>query len=198
MSAELLTPDQALTRLQRGNARFVAGWPDHPDQSARRRREVADQGQQPFAAILTCADSRVPPEIVFDAGLGNLFVVRVAGNVLDDIVLGSLEYAVAHLHVPLIMVLGHDLCGAVTAAANGGDDAHSHIDAIVQALQPAVKLARTADGNVDVSQAIEVNIRLVVERLLNEPGWREPLNAGKLTIAGARYHLVSGEVTWLA
>jgi carbonic anhydrase len=195
MPDEQLTPDQALARLERGNARFVAGWPNHPDQSARRRREVAMR-QPPFAAILTCADSRVPPEIIFDEGLGNLFVVRVAGNVLDDIVLGSLEYAVEHLHVPLIVVLGHDRCGAVTAAADGGDT-HSHIDAIVKALQPAIHLARAAGGDV-VSQAIDANVQLVVNQLsVSEPILREHLNTGQLKVAGARYQLESGMVTRL-
>ena len=111
-----LTPDQALTQLLRGNERFVAGWPDHPNQSARRRREVSDSGQQPFAIILSCSDSRVPPEIIFDQGLGDLFVIRVAGNIIDDAILGTIEYAVEHVHAPLVMVLGHDKCGAVTAA----------------------------------------------------------------------------------
>jgi carbonic anhydrase len=192
-----LSPELALARLQRGNARFVAGWPDHPDQSARRRQEVAG-GQRPYAAILTCADSRVPPEIIFDTGLGNLFVIRVAGNVLDDIVIGSLEYAVEHLRVPLIVVLGHDTCGAVTAAVNGGgDDAHSHIDAIVRALQPAVNLARTQGGDL-VSQAIDANIDLVVNQLkVSEPILREHLNTNRLQIIGARYHLESGTVDLL-
>ncbi len=191
-----LSPELALARLQRGNARFVAGWPDHPDQSARRRRELAG-GQQPYAAILTCADSRVPPEIVFDAGLGNLFVIRVAGNVLDDIVIGSLEYAVEHLHVPLIVVLGHDACGAVTAAVNGGGDAPSHIDAIVRTLQPAVNLARTQGGDL-ISQTIDANIDLVVNQLkVSEPILREHLNTNRLQIIGARYHLESGAITLL-
>ena len=196
MPDERLSPDQALARLGRGNARFVAGWPNHPDQSARRRREIAGQKQQPFAAVLACADSRVPPEIIFDEGLGNLFVVRVAGNLLDDIVLGSLEYAVEHLHVPLIVVLGHDLCGAVTAAAKGGDT-HAHIDAIVKALQPAIQLAQTAGGDI-ISQAIDANIQLVVNQLsVSEPILREHLNTGQLKVAGARYHLESGTVTLL-
>ncbi len=191
-----LSPELALARLQRGNARFVAGWPDHPDQSARRRREVAGS-QHPYAAILTCADSRVPPEIIFDAGLGNLFVIRVAGNVLDDIVIGSLEYAVEHLRVSLIVVLGHDACGAITAAVNGGDDAHSHIGAIVRALQPAVNLARTQGGDL-VSQAIDANIDLMVNQLkVSEPILREHLNTNRLQIIGARYHLESGTVTLL-
>src|SRR5512139_387673 len=129
-----LTPDQALTHLLRGNERFIAGWPDHPNQSARRRREVSDAGQQPYAIILSCADSRVPPEIIFDQGLGDVFVIRVAGNVLDDVILGTIEYAVEHMHTPLVMVLGHDKCGAVTAAVEHVPT-HSHVEAVLEALQ---------------------------------------------------------------
>lgn len=197
MPDQVLTPDQALTRLQRGNARFVAGWPDHPDQSARRRREVAVEGQRPYAAILACADSRVPPEIIFDEGLGNLFVVRVAGNVLDDMIIGSLEYAVEHLMVSLIVVMGHDACGAVTAAVGQAAATHSHIDAIVQALQPAATAAKAHGGDM-VSHAIDANVRLTVNQLkTSEPLLRQRFNDGRLKIVGARYRLESGEVHFL-
>jgi hypothetical protein len=116
--APTVSPEAALTRLVEGNKRFVAGSTTHPDQTAERRTETA-KGQHPFAIILTCADSRLSPEILFDEGIGDLFVVRNAGNLLDDHVLGSIEYAVEHLHATLIVVLGHTKCGAVSAAVAG-------------------------------------------------------------------------------
>jgi len=113
------SPDHraALAALVEGNRRFAAGVAEHPRQDARRREEVLARGQYPFAAIVGCADSRVPPEIVFDQGLGDLFVLRTAGNIVDDLGVACLEYAAAHLGVPLIVVMGHSRCGAVTAAA---------------------------------------------------------------------------------
>ena len=192
-----LTPKQALTQLQRGNERFVAGWPDHPNQSARRRREVSDSGQQPFAIILSCADSRVPPEIIFDQGLGDLFVIRVAGNVLDDIILGTIEYAVEHMHVPVIMVLGHDKCGAVTAAVQGVE-VRNHIQSLAEALRPAVESARTQEGDL-ISNAIDVNVQQAVLTLrASEPVLLGACAAGQLRIVGARYNLDTGEVKIIA
>lgn len=112
----MANPEKGLAALVEGNRRYQAQRLTHPHQNAARRAALA-AGQHPFAAVLSCADSRVPPEIVFDQGLGDLFVVRVAGNITDDVVLGSLEYAVEHLHVPLVVVLGHYKCGAVTVPA---------------------------------------------------------------------------------
>jgi carbonic anhydrase len=192
-----LTPDQALTQLQCGNERFVAGWPDHPNQSARRRREVSDSGQQPFAIILSCADSRVPPEIIFDQGLGDLFVIRVAGNVLDDIILGTIEYAVEHMHTPLIMVLGHDKCGAVTAAVQGVE-VRNHIQSLAEALRPAVESARTQEGDL-ISNTIDVNVQQAVMALhTSEPVLAQTRAAGHIQIVGARYNLDTGEVKIIA
>jgi carbonic anhydrase len=135
-----LTGDQALQELMNGNKRYVAAELAHPNQTAARRAEVA-KGQDPFAIIVGCSDSRVPPEIIFDQGLGDLFVTRVAGNIVDDVVLGSIEYAAEHLGVPLIVVLGHKRCGAVEAAAKGGD-APVHIRSLVEAIKPAIKKAK--------------------------------------------------------
>ena len=188
-----LTSDQALTQLLRGNERFVAGWPDHPNQSARRRREVTEAGQHPFAVILSCSDSRVPPEIIFDQGLGDLFVIRVAGNVLDDIVLGTIEYAVEHLHAPLIMVLGHDQCGAVTAAVQGVE-VRNHIQSLAEALRPAVAIARAQEGDV-ISNAIDANVHQAVTTLqASEPVLAHAVAEGQLKVAGARYNLDTGKV----
>jgi carbonic anhydrase len=192
-----LTPDQALTLLLRGNERFVAGWPDHPNQSARRRREVSDSEQQPFAIILSCSDSRVPPEIIFDQGLGDLFVIRVAGNIIDDAILGTIEYAVEHLHTPLVMVLGHDKCGAVTAAVQ--DVAlPNHIQSLAKALWPAIEAARTQSGDL-ISNAIDANVQRAVTALrASEPVLAQARAARHIQIVGARYNLDTGKVKIIA
>src|SRR5207247_2291014 len=132
--------DQAMKMLQDGNARFVSGKLEHPNESPERRTEVA-KGQHQFAVILACADSRVGPEVIFDAGLGDLFVTRVAGNVVDDAMLGSIEYAVEHLGAPLIVVCGHQRCGAVQATVEtvaSGAPAPGHLGALIDPIKPAV------------------------------------------------------------
>ena len=192
---EHLTPDQALDKLMKGNQRFVNGWPDRPNQSAYRRREITG-GQQPFAVILGCADSRVPPEVIFDQGLGDLFVVRVAGNVVDDAILGSIEYAVEHLQSPLVVIVGHDSCGAVTAAVKGSA-ADDHISSLVKALLPAVEVARVHGGDV-ISNAIDANVHIAVTQLKSsEPILAKRVRDNQLKIVGARYHLGSGVVDLL-
>lgn len=139
-SASGPTPDAALRLLLEGNQRFIQGTVRHPHQTAERRKETS-AGQAPFAVVLTCADSRLSPEIVFDQGLGDLFVVRNAGNLLSDHVIGSIEYAVEHLHAPLIVVMGHTRCGAVAAAVAGGE-AGGHVQSIVDSLAFVVAAAR--------------------------------------------------------
>jgi carbonic anhydrase len=125
-----ITGDQALQKLTEGNARFISCNVTHPGQSKERLQELVS-GQHPFAVVVGCSDSRVPPEIIFDQGLGDIFVVRTAGKVLDNAVLGSIEYAVEHLSVPLVVVLGHDSCGAVKAAVEGGT-VPDHLDRLVK------------------------------------------------------------------
>lgn len=187
--------DQALERLRHGNQRYVRARPDHPDQSSGRRAEVA-QGQHPFAVILGCSDSRVPPEIVFDQGLGDLFVIRTAGNVFQDVALGSIEYAILHLHTPLLLVLGHQRCGAVTAAVQGGENA-GHIDALVRLIEPAVRATEQEPGS-HIENAVAANAMRVAQALIQES---EPIQraheAGKLTVASAVYSLDTGEVRFL-
>lgn len=179
-------------RLMAGNRRFVAGQPAHPDQTPARRSELA-AGQRPFAAILGCADSRVPPEILFDQGLGHLFVVRVAGNIGDDAVLGSLEFAVESFGVGLIVVLGHTRCGAVQAAVEGGAY-EGAIARVVEAILPAVKLARSQPGP-PVDNAVRANAVRMVERLRSaEPVLAAAVNHGRLQIRGAIYDLATGIV----
>ncbi len=187
--------EEALRALREGNRRFAAGRAVHPHQDAARREEILP-GQRPFAVILACSDSRVPPEVIFDQGLGDLFVVRTAGHVVDDVALGSIEYAVEHLGVPLVVVLGHTRCGAVTAALHS-DEAPGHIAAVVQAILPAVQEARSLPGD-PLANAIGAHIRRVVAHLrAASPILAEREHAGTLRIVGARYHLENGEVEWM-
>jgi len=182
--------EQALQSLVAGNMRYVGTKLAHPNQSAERRLEVA-KGQRPFAAILGCSDSRVPPELIFDQGLGDLFVVRVAGNVVDDVVLGSLEYAVAHLGVSLIMVLGHERCGAVEAALKGGE-APGHVRSVVAAIAPAVEKVKGQPGD-PLNNAVSANVEMVVAQLRSsQPVLSVIVGVGKLRVVGARYDLDSG------
>lgn len=154
-------------------------------------------GQHPHAEILSCSDSRVPPEIVFDQGLGDLFIVRVAGNVASDTELGSLEYGAEHLHVPLIVVLGHESCGAVTAAVQGGPP-EGHIVSLVDLINPAVEKTRGMPGD-PVSNAVRMNVELVVKRLrTSTPILSELVAHGKIKIVGAIYSIETGAVTWLS
>ncbi|NYT03036.1 MAG: carbonic anhydrase [Methanosarcinales archaeon] len=186
-----MTAEEALSLLVEGNARFVEGGAEHPNQSAERVAEVT-AGQHPFAGVVGCSDSRVPPEIIFDQGIGDLFVIRTAGQVMDDATLGSIEYAVEHLHVPLIVVLGHDSCGAVTAAVEGGE-AEGHLVSIVEGIAPAVEAA----GNESdvLNSAIDANIDMVVENLKSsQPILAQAASEGQVQIMGARYHLDTGMV----
>ena len=189
--------DGAWEVLQAGNSRYVSGRLLHPDQSVQRRAELA-AGQHPRAVVLACSDSRVPPEIVFDTGLGDLFVVRVAGNTDVPAAVGSIEYAVEHLHVPLIVVLGHQSCGAVEAAVKAdksGERAPGELDAILAPIAPAVKVAKGQPGDIN-ENAMQDNVALVVERLrTSEPILAEAVRSGKLKIMGCRYDLESGKVS---
>jgi carbonic anhydrase len=189
---EYMGADEALGRLLEGNQRFVESTLIHPDQGAARRNLLAG-GQSPFAIILCCSDSRVPPELVFDQGLGDLFVVRVAGNVADEIGLASLEYAAEHLGVRLVMVLGHERCGAVTAAVKGGE-LPGHLPALMAALQPAVAGNRDLHGD-QVEGVMRANIELTALQLRESgPVLSERVKAGELKVVGARYDLDTGVV----
>lgn len=190
--AAAVDPGKALAALIEGNRRYQTVHLKHPHESARRRVEVA-AGQHPIAAVLSCSDSRVPPEIVFDQGLGDLFVVRVAGNIIDDVVLGSLEYAVEHLGVPLIVVMGHHKCGAIQAAVQGGTT-HDHVDSLLAALKPRVDAVRPEGGDV-VAHAVVANVRAVTAQLgASEPVLHPAIAGHKLRVIGAVYDLDSGKV----
>jgi carbonic anhydrase len=184
--------DEALAKLVEGNKRFVEMKLAHPEQDAARRTELS-QGQQPFAVILGCSDSRVPPEVIFDQGLGDLFVVRVAGNVADDIGIASLEYAVEHLGSRLIVVLGHERCGAVTAAVAGGE-VPGHLPVLMGALKPAVDKGKASGGEA-VEAAMVANVELTAEHLReSRPILAELVEKGEVKIVGARYDLDTGAV----
>ena len=195
--ATSLTADEALQKLMDGNRRHASGSAMHPNQSSARRQEAL-HGQRPFAAVLGCADSRVSPEILFDQGIGDLFAVRVAGNVADDFVLGSLEYAVEHLGVPLIVVLGHQSCGAVTAALQEGSAASGHIARLVMAIRPAVDQVRWQPGDL-LANAIDANTKRAAYQVASSaPVLSGAVQAGRLKVVAARYDIDSGLVTLLA
>ena len=194
-SKDKVTADSALAELSAGNAHHVAHRYQHPHETANRQRELVSV-QYPHAEILSCSDSRVPPELIFDQGLGDLFVVRVAGNVVSDTELGSLEYGAEHLHVPLLVVLGHQHCGAVTAAVEGGG-AEGHIGALINLLRPAVEKTRGLPGD-PVENAVKANVEMVVKQLrTSAPVLAELVAQGKLKVVGAIYSLDTGKVTWL-
>ena len=191
------TPDAALARLVAGNKRFVNGRARDPRRGSVRRVQVA-QGQKPFAAILTCADSRVPPELVFDQGFGDLFVVRIAGNTAaDPIIVGSLEYGVEVLGCVLVFVLGHSDCGAVKSAidvATTGATLPGDIGAVVAPILPAVEAVKDTPKPKLLEAATEQNIHDTVGVLTAVPLLAEPIAAGNLAVAGGEYELESGVV----
>jgi carbonic anhydrase len=194
-SDQALDPDVALQKLLAGNQRFVQHQPQYPDQTATRLKEVA-QAQHPFATILSCADSRVPAEIVFDQGIGDIFDIRIAGNIATHEAIGSIEYAVALLNSPLLMVLGHERCGAVTAAVQG-EALPGEIGSFVKAIQPAVKRVKGQSGDM-VENAVVANVQYQIEQLQRSSLVTERVQSGKLKLVGARYDLDTGKVTIVA
>jgi carbonic anhydrase len=187
-----LSPDAALQKLIQGNQRFVEHKPQYPDQSAVRLQEVA-QAQHPFATILSCADSRVPAEIVFDQGIGDIFDVRVAGNVAIPGAVGSVEYAVILLNTPLLMVLGHERCGAVTATVLK-ESLFGDLGSFVKAIKPAVKRVKNQSGDA-VENAVVANVQYQIEQLKRSQLLTKQIQSGKLKIVGGRYDLDTGKVT---
>jgi carbonic anhydrase len=184
-----------MQELHAGNVRYAGGWPTQPRQTRDRRLEIAS-AQHPFAAVLGCSDSRVPPEIVFDQGLGDLFVVRTAGHVVDHMVLASLEYAVEHLKVPLIVVLGHTRCGAVEAAIEGGEHP-GHLHDLVEAIRPAVEAAEDERAHL-LDRAVRENvIRVVAELEASRPVLAYLVQEETLSIVGAVYTLETGRVEFV-
>jgi carbonic anhydrase len=193
--------DEAMRILKAGNARYVAGTPQHPHQDRTRRALTTAQGQHPLATVLTCSDSRVPPEIIFDQGIGDIFVVRVAGNVAATDEIGSMEYAVDVRAVPLVVVLGHTHCGAIGAVLNNVK-LPPNIAKLVTPIKPAVDKAREAnpDAAKDVllKAAITDNVWQAMEDTLRQsPIIREKVKGNQVQVVGAIYDLDSGQVQWL-
>jgi len=192
--------EEALQKLLKGNLRFIANKGEACRRSTARLRRKLASGQTPSAIILSCSDSRVPPELIFDQSLGEIFVVRVAGNVPDPVVLGSIEYAAEHFGASLLMVLGHKRCGAVIAAVKAqSGKAEGNLEAILQALAPAVDKARRDAKGKETSEVIEAavnnNITLAAQALYkNSPVLRTLVRKKKLTVVGAKYDLDDGTV----
>jgi carbonic anhydrase len=191
-----VSPEEAISKLKEGNDRFASGKLQHPRQTTERRRELPSD-QYPFAIVISCSDSRVPSEIVFDQGLGDLFICRVAGHVINNEIFGSVEYAVEYLGVRLILVLGHEHCGAVqaareTVAAKG--KALGHIESLVAAMKPAVD----ATANDDLEATVKANIRHVVNALRSStPVLKGKVDSGEVQVIGGYYNLDTGSVSFL-
>jgi carbonic anhydrase len=201
MQTGKLSSSEALNLLKEGNARYVAGNEQRPNRDRQRRGLTALQGQQPFAAVLACSDSRVPVELLFDRGIGDLFVVRVAGNVADKTQVGSIEYAVEHLGTPLVAVLGHTRCGAVSAVARG-EEVSGNVAALGELIASAVAKARAdypgAIGDLLVYEAVKANVWIAVEKCLKSSAtMRREVKSGALAVVGAIYDIDSGQVDWM-
>ncbi|MFK0244089.1 carbonic anhydrase [Amycolatopsis azurea] len=194
INASELTPSEAFDLLLTGNRRFIAGTPEHPNQDATRRAETAP-GQRPFAVLFGCSDSRLAAEIIFDRGLGDLFVVRTAGHVAGSEVLGSIEYAVSVLECPLVVVLGHDSCGAVAAtraALTEGLGTNSFVRDVIERVTPSILAARAAGLTTD-DDIIDEHIRHTVDLLADRSRLlADKIEAGETAIAGLSYRLADG------
>jgi len=200
MHHQSMTADQALSRLKRGNKRFLSGEARFPTVQKEVLAKLA-KGQQPFATILGCSDSRVPPELLFDAGFGELFIVRVAGNVLGPAIAGSLQYAGAHLHTPLFVVMGHEGCGAVEAAVARkwhGVRQRSRIELLLENILPALDgLDPKLPPEELMKAAVEANVRWTLKTVQESPEGRARLAEGVMRLVGAIYEIGTGRVRFL-
>ena len=191
-----LSADEALKKLKQGNKRFVELHQKHPDESGKRRKEML-KGQHPFVIVLSCSDSRVPPELIFDQGLGDIFEIRNAGNVLNDHVIGSIEYAVMHCGVKLIVIMGHQDCGAINATLSGVSET-KYIKALEDSIQPAVEKCILNKVEVDSDNVVKAHVMQDIEELMNQD--QELVRYMKkhnVKIVPAYYHLDSGKVEFL-
>jgi len=194
-------PAEPLGRLQYGNEQFAKGTVLPPKADEMTRYQLETEGQHPFAVVVSCSDSRVPPEIIFNQGLGDLFVVRVAGNIVNEDNLASIEYAVEHLHAPLIIVLGHTHCGAVKAAV-AGKPLEGHLPHLIAHIEPVVQQLRHTHphlkGDALVERVVQENVRHTIQVILQRSTIvRQHYEAGKVQFAGGVYHLREGKVEWL-
>lgn len=203
--SDFASAEAALKALKEGNARWVANTPQNPSTGMLRRKSTADEGQHPFVSIITCADSRIPVERVFDRGVGELFVVRVAGNVTNPGLTGTLEYGVGHLHTPLLVVMGHTKCGAVkataeTLASNG--TLPPNIASLAASITPAVERARKQNPNADAAELVELSVRenvwqTIFDLYKTSPELVGMVEAKKLMVVGAVLDIRTGQVDWL-
>lgn len=186
---------EALKLLKEGNERFVKGESIHPNHKID-YRESLNEGQRPYAVVIGCSDSRVPPEVIFDCGIGDIFVVRVAGTTVGNVCTGSLEFAIEHLNVELVLVLGHQDCGLITKAA-GGEDFHHHLGSLVETAQVAVENTKDMPGD-PVENATKENVRLLIDRLDSmSPTIDKFYKNGKVKMIGGYYNLKSGKVDFM-
>ena len=183
------SPEQALQKLKRGNEIYINSIKNNADISKRLRDDTAKNGQRPYAVIVTCSDSRVPPEHIFSAGIGDLFVIRAAGNVVDNFALGSIEYGVKHLVAKAIVIMGHDQCGAVSAAIAGHIE--GHITDIVKEIQSGIAGAENA------AEAERFNITHSHRKITKSAIVRELIESGKITAVEAKYNMHTGKVDFL-
>jgi carbonic anhydrase len=200
-SANSHDPTEALLKLMSGNVRFSSGQSTHSDISAERRKQVTRGGQHPFVTVIACSDSRVPVEILFDQGVGDIFVIKVAGNVCNTDEIGSIEYGVDHLGTPIMVVLGHTHCGACTAVATGAD-VHGSIPDLIAPIRPALKKVQAAHpklyGKALVSALVEANVWQAIEDLLlRSSSTRERMKNGRVNVIGAVYNIETGTVKWM-
>ena len=190
---EIEEAEQALEKLMSGNEKYLSG-NITPDIDASLRKDLAKNGQHPYAIVITCSDSRVPAELIFDSSIGDIFVIRTAGNVVSDFEIGSVEYGAEHLGSPLIFVLGHTNCGAVTAATEGGE-AEGKIQAIVDEIEPSVQKAKDEGAGDVLSKAIELNVMNSVDKILSSEIIKELKEEGKVEVVGGVYDIDSGTIT---
>ena len=192
---ELTTCDRALQLLKEGNSRYVSGKVLTPNFDV--KDQLAEKGQAPFAIILGCSDSRVPPEIIFDVGIGQIFTVRTAGHIANAVTIGSMEYAVEHLKARLIVVLGHDKCGAVAASISGGDFG-PNIGALISDIKPAVDVVRAKEPGSDdiLSECEDEHVRQTAAKLSESAIFKKYIDDKTLKIVGAKYELKSGKVVF--
>ena len=195
-----ITPEQALRILSQGNARFVAGKREHPNEFLTHARETAEQGQRPIATFLSCSDSRVPLEIIFDQSIGDIFSIRVVGNICRDSQLGSIEFGVKYAKTQLCVVLGHTQCGAVTAACTGAG-LETNIQSLMQSIAPAMEraMAMTGKSGEDlIEDCCRENIFVQIETMFTKSViLRDSARSGELLIVGAIYDIETGLVTFL-
>ncbi|MBF0626742.1 MAG: carbonic anhydrase [Magnetococcales bacterium] len=199
-AAPAMTPEQALQLLKEGHARFMTGKSERPNLTPQRIAETFSKGQHPFVTIISCSDSRVPVEHIFDRGIGDLFVIRVAGNVADTDEIGTAEYGAGHLNTPLILVLGHTKCGAVTAVVKG-DKVGGSIPKLVDNIIPAAERAKAKGlaGDELILEAIRENVNQSIQDLLaNSQELSHLRHEGKVKMVGAVYHIDNGALEWLS